>query len=420
MQKDYKKGLVTRSANEKFDFYSGQVITQSFTDEFNESYLTEDIPAYWKYPNMASAVMGGKNMLSQLAGSSTYKIDLSQSDRPKTGLVSSSAQVWSDQLPVVQPGQSQAVENNVWRKSARYSYTGNNSDVVSGDGLTPISNNLPPTFTGWNPGDGISQGWQKEDGIDLYDIYSHPLQAEDINRNYAATIMSSDQTVVVATAVNAKYGEFAYSGAEDITIDNTFSGGISAAEGVVDPLSHSGGESIKLNSDGTSFNVELVTSSIRTMFHTSVWVHETNAANAQFYYQFKDAATGTPIDGAPTYISLNPSITKKSGQWYQFNIDFPVPQNSSELKDYILTVGMKNNGSGAIYMDDFRVHPYDAAVVSYVYNKWGELSHILDNNNLYTEYRYDEVGRLKETYREAFNYGNMKTSEVRYHYAAQE
>ncbi|MBK7652476.1 MAG: hypothetical protein IPJ20_19530 [Flammeovirgaceae bacterium] len=67
--------------------------------------------------------------------------------------------------------------------------------------------------------------------------------------------------------------------------------------------------------------------------------------------------------------------------------------------------------------DDFRVHPLKAAMVSYVYSPWGELKYILDNNNLFTEYEYDGIGRLTKVYKETFLHGRTKTSETVYHYA---
>jgi hypothetical protein len=72
-------------------------------------------------------------------------------------------------------------------------------------------------------------------------------------------------------------------------------------------------------------------------------------------------------------------------------------------------------------VDDFRIHPFDAAMTAFVYTPWGELSHILDDNNLYTQYTYDQMGRLTATYRESFQsqYGNQgiaKVSEVTYNY----
>jgi YD repeat-containing protein len=97
------------------------------------------------------------------------------------------------------------------------------------------------------------------------------------------------------------------------------------------------------------------------------------------------------------------------------NAQVPVAANNT-----VVEVWCEANGVSTLF-DDFRVHPVDAAMTSYVYNNWGELTHILDNNNLYTEYRYDGMGRLKETYKETFQtaYGNqgvVKVSEFAMNY----
>jgi len=58
-------------------------------------------------------------------------------------------------------------------------------------------------------------------------------------------------------------------------------------------------------------------------------------------------------------------------------------------------------------------HPIDASMVSYVYDSFsGELSYMLDANNIYSHYEYDAIGRLVRTSREQLNYdfGNGKES----------
>ena len=50
-------------------------------------------------------------------------------------------------------------------------------------------------------------------------------------------------------------------------------------------------------------------------------------------------------------------------------------------------------------------------MTSYVYNEWGELSDILDANNFFTHYEYDDMGRLKSITRETLDNGPVKVSE---------
>ena len=308
------------------------------------------------------------------------------------------------------------------RKNAAYVYIGDDNTVLQSDGLFPITNNELPPFTAWNKGDATPLNWQKNAEITLYDVHSHALEASDVNSQYAATKMSSDQTQVLTTAANARYDEFAFSGAEDKLVNGSFGGGVSKGAGSVTPSKfHTGSSSLLLTPTQSGYIVALKTDSKRKYFNASGWVHETNAAGAQLYYAFQPDGQSIP---ANTAINIDLSTAKKAGQWYQFNVLVPVPVAlPTPVIKYTLHLGIKNNGAQPIYVDDFRVHPMDAAMTSYVYNQWGELSHILDNNNLYTEYKYDGMGRLKETYKESFQNsyrsgGAVKVSEVNYNYGA--
>jgi YD repeat-containing protein len=84
-----------------------------------------------------------------------------------------------------------------------------------------------------------------------------------------------------------------------------------------------------------------------------------------------------------------------------------------------LVVSIRNSGSSPVFLDDFRLFPRDAAVISYVYNTWGELSHILDSNNKFTRFEYDQFGRLVTTSSESFEFDVKKVSSQIYHYGEQ-
>ena len=60
------------------------------------------------------------------------------------------------------------------------------------------------------------------------------------------------------------------------------------------------------------------------------------------------------------------------------------------------------------YFDDFRMHPVYATMNSYVYDQHtNELLYILDANNMGTAYRYNDAGRLKASYAEVEDAGNL-------------
>lgn len=424
---NYKTGITTETINSGFDFYSGEVTKTETTDGYGNTYITESFPAYRYYSEMGLAPAGGKNMLTQEAGKYVYMID---DENHKVGLVSASMQTWSDEVYVLD-GFSVRTQPGIWRKLAMYSYVGNENDAVGQDGLLPIENDQLPEFTAWNKGDPETAGWQKNDELTLYDDNSHALEAIDLNGNYAATKMSADQTQVFATVANARYNEFTYSGAEETVGDGIFGGGVLQKDGVIDPSKfHTGASSLKLTAGKSGFEFYLTTSTElknlqstfteESLFRASVWVHQNNAAKAQFYYTIdEDGLIGGP-GSDPVYVSLIPDANKKAGEWYLFNIDIPMPVTAAP-KNYVLKIGLRNTSvsSEDINVDDFRIHPLDAAMTSYVYNAWGELTHILDANNLYTEYHYDDMGRLIETFKETFDHGRVRTAAQDYRYAAE-
>jgi YD repeat-containing protein len=84
-----------------------------------------------------------------------------------------------------------------------------------------------------------------------------------------------------------------------------------------------------------------------------------------------------------------------------------------------INIGCRNDhGSAEAYVDDFRFQPLNATTSAYVYDAFsGELSHILDNSNLYTRFEYDGAGRLTATYREKLGVGEYKTNEYQQNFS---
>ena len=110
-----------------------------------------------------------------------------------------------------------------------------------------------------------------------------------------------------------------------------------------------------------------------------------------------------------------PKVVGTYGSWYLMEalVDVSAGNFTAQVKSLA-------TGTTDVYFDDFRMHPIDATMTSYVYNTWGELSDILDANNLFTHYEYDGMGRLKSVKRETLKYGPVKTSEIDIRYARTE
>lgn len=416
---NYKTGITTTSSNLGFDFYSGQVTKTLSTDGFGNAYLTQTIPAYRNYAEMGQGANGGKNMLTQDAGGSVFKVDPVNVTN-KLGLVSANVQTWSKDLPVtVFANQS---TQKIYRKQATYSWKGDNM-ALQPDGLYPTASFV--AFDGWSDGSPTSNQWQKNGEITLYDPNSHALEARDINGNYAATKMSNQYDKVFASAANASYQEFTYTGAEDTpdALNGFYGGGTKIKDGVevfrIDANDkttvHTGNKAIRLASAGLkAFEYSLSGAANRT-YRASVW---TNHADGKIKYSVNgvvQTSTGNFYNGGIVLSS------KVAGNWKLVNLDIPVGSVPATLVIWCETT------AAACNFDDFRVHPVDGPMTSYVYNQWGELSHILDNQNLYTEFQYDEAGRLVRTFKETIhqngfwgpNYGDqgiVKVSEIAYNY----
>ncbi|MBX2916281.1 MAG: RHS repeat protein [Cyclobacteriaceae bacterium] len=391
---NYKTGIKTEAKTLAFDFYSGAIKKSLITDGFGNTILTENIPAYEKYPAMGSKMtnIANKHMIAQQAATNTFKVNPANIDE-KLALVSASAQTWSNQLPVLGIGTNGAngVQASVWRQKASFTFIGTENVALRPDGFIPIAE-----FTEFNEwlSDTEPAKWERSSKVELVDTYSHALEAIDVNENFAATKMSLDQTRVFATVANSRYHEFAFSGLEETPGSNGKLGGGVVHGGTIVPTAHTGTKAVSSTVGQRGFTYTF-TNSTAKKFHVSVW---SDKPNSSIRYKIGTGANQTAV---PT--------VNQAGNWYLHEADIDLAAGAT------LEVWCEPNGATTIF-DDFRVHPLKAAMVSYVYNQWGELSHILDNNNLYTEYEYDGLGRLTKVNRETFQYGKSNVSEVVYHY----
>lgn len=467
--KNYKTGIVTESHTLAFDFLSGQATHTLSNDGYGNYYLSQSTPAYHKYHFMGSAQEGGANMLTQVASTETYKVN-DATGLALESLVSASVQTWSGEIrelpnssslnvtltftadetpgnpytlwtadqvngskldpgdkiifnegetPIIgmiystkqklekleykvffyrEPSQSpfttEVLRPGVYRKHKSYQFIGD--DRIDQEGLYPM-NLFNTTFDAWHHGEGPTDTrWQKNSEITLYDVYSHALQAEDVNGNLAATRFDRKHENVISTVANAGYQEFIYSGAED-GILNTFIGTTNETGKVSGDKAHTGLNSVKTTgASSNGFKYTLTNKKDRTLA-VSVW---SDAPNATLHYKMGDN----------TAVTLGIPSVKQSGDWYLLRATVPTSAGDSDIQVWCAANGQ------ITYFDDFRVHPVDATMISYVYNEWGELSHILDANNIYTRYEYDGMGRLKFTHRETFDHGEVQVSEHVIHY----
>lgn len=401
---NYKTGVTTTTRNLAFDFYSGQV-TYSYTkDGYGNSYVSKSVPAYRFYPEMAQ-----KNMLTQEGASYRYLMDddsfnpdnFSYSDKEDIkdhaiGLVSARAQSWDDGISV-KWGNANTSQYGIFRKQASFSYVGKDTDTRLIDGTIDIND-----FNEFSLNAAISEasGWQTDSEITLYDINSHALEAKDINGNYAATKFDLNNERVIATAANAEYNEFTFSGAEGPIDGASMNGGVILEGERVEGIGHTGNfwvSSTAAAKKGFSYTMLDPPSE---KYLVSFW---TTASSSTIKYRQNGGTVRTSEVGN---LGFSPVGDDEEDGWYLIQGTVPAKIGGGPLE--IWTEG----GNTYTLQDDFRIHPIDATMSSYVYNEWGELSDILDVNNLFTHYEYDAMGRLKSVTRETLKHGPVKVSET--------
>jgi hypothetical protein len=82
--------------------------------------------------------------------------------------------------------------------------------------------------------------------------------------------------------------------------------------------------------------------------------------------------------------------------WQQFEAEFIVPENTASLKLYFPAAA-----DAPVYIDDLRIHPFNAHMKSFVYNPVTlRLAAELDENNYAAFYEYDDSGNLNRTKKE--------------------
>ncbi len=76
--------------------------------------------------------------------------------------------------------------------------------------------------------------------------------------------------------------------------------------------------------------------------------------------------------------------------WKKVEDSFTIPSGTATI-DIVFV----NNSNADIYFDDLRIHPFEASMVSYVYNnETMQLVAELDDNNFHTKYIYDKEGNI--------------------------
>lgn len=395
-----EQGITKYVKNTVYESLTGNVLETEYENSWGEKYITEIVPAYMNlaYAQMGSKVenVNNKNMLSQVMLNTLYVVKDGEDH-----IVKADAQTWnknwtyrelqSDNYTDLAPT---ADNEKVWRKHSFYVW----KSISAADGTVS-----PSDFVAFNAGSPHAN-WQKVNEITGYNHFSLPIEAVDINSNYASSKIGYNDKYSIVEVANAKYKEYVYSGAEDMVNTNFFGGevkiGTSASQYLTSSYAHTGKAALKVNGGGEGFiiNPSIEASGFQNnkTYRASVWLHNSNNSNGQLFYKLYDSGNNEIESGTS---DVSQASTVKAGNWYLLFLDIPPNSSAQSLK-----IGVKNtstNTSTVVYFDDFRVLPKDASMSSYVYDETtGQVLATLDNENFATRYTYDIAGRITKVERE--------------------
>ena len=388
----------TESRTLSYDFLTALPLSSRLTNSIGVQYSSVQTPAYKiaAYKSMGPAGLGiaNRNMLTQMAASSTYK-----ENGPATpSLVAASIQTWKSdwKYRLYDKGNDSykmdpAPQTPVWRQHRTYVWQ---SPKLNTDGTYA-------NFTSYNwTSTSQATNWISAGEVTLYDSYSRPLESKDINGQVAAQKAGYNQSQVLASAGNASYTEMAYSGAEDLVATGTtqhFSGEVRDGGRQSSLQKHTGRySSLLTQANPLGFTYKALVGNANDLstdrpYRASVWVHSSDADGSARLYV---ALNGTTLKET----SRLDAATKRAGDWYLLNLIVDVPASATGQQ---LTVGCRRVGASDVYVDDFRFHPLDAPLQASVYDPATRLlTHTLDNDNLFTRYQYDAAGKVVKVFKE--------------------
>ncbi len=372
--------------NTKYDFNSGQLLETITSLGDGTEIKSKIIPAYTKYSNMGSKVDNptNKNMLTQTAANLTQ---IKIGNDWKT--IGADITTWNNNWTYRNPNGTTTTPSNhahkIWRKHQTYAWKGDVDARGVYVGYTSDLDGFVWGSTQSNP------KWINTSTINLYDHYSMPLETEDINGNSVATKMGDNHSKVIAVC-NARYTEMFYSGGEYWTTQNntTYLDGEIKTLGTLltqVPNIHTGNYLVRA-SNANAFEVTFPANPDRleAQFKVSLWVRKGQENNLSMLRK-----VGNHFPFAKEF-ETNEKIT--AGGWVMLNGYIDIPAEETKLEIY---------SNGTSDLDDFRIHPIESSMTSYVYNEWDELTHIIAPNNLATRYEYDDAGRLEKTFVEVID-----------------
>jgi hypothetical protein len=329
-----------------------------------------------------------------------------------------------------------------WKAKQSWFYLDERSPGNLSSGLTNIKEqglfsnysdfwNVPlNTFPSWTPN---YTNWEWKEKVNLTDIDGQKIEIEDRIGRKTANLLGYKNTLVTAEVQNSAYNEAYYEGFEDYRLSfcpdsinyrlkrvNKISG--YAPISIVQ--SHTGKYSLKITSPFTF--TTLAPNSCNDSLHSNndsipiIWQSKSNQQlQRDSLKKCVDCIGGflpeknkkyvfscwVYVDGPKPVLSCSDAsvnITAVGMLPLTLNSAGPMIEGWQRIMGTFITSANYNNvsvtlnkGSSITYFDDLRIFPEDGNMISYVYNDVNlRLTNILDENNYFSKYEYNNQGEL--------------------------
>jgi hypothetical protein len=347
-------------------------------------------------------------------------------------------------------GNWRPVQSQVFQTNRSY---GNNASPnqqginIAKDG---IYNNYTPYWT-YNAGNFTrattnAEKWVAANTMTLYDQYGQELENKDALNRYSSAAFSFKGTTASLVASNAMHREVFYESFEDKNIRTapnpndcrpkpfSFDGYLTAMNST---KSHSGKYALQLSSNIT-INAKMYDASFLHNPLTNLFGHNYITTNASGEYEYLPQPGGKhnngfePMPGkryvfscwvkdgtAITATGLPANITFSGAGWVDGGIKIKARVEGWKLIEGVFetenttTFTLNISGNASTWIDDLRIHPYNAQMKSYAYDERTlRLMAELDENNFAAFYEYDQEGILNRVKKETER-GIMTIKETR-------
>lgn len=324
-----------------------------------------------------------------------------------TRVVSANAQTYDDNwtydataygIPA-SVGNYQSGKRGKWRPKTSYVYKTSISDAVSGGTSDRVYNaGIYDSFTLFNKTSPAPE-WLGLSTVTKYSPYGEALEERNILNVPSAAKFGYGNTVPVLVAQNAENTAVSFTSFEDQAL-----GG-----GVSNSYAHAGQHSYALaagnsyTSESLALNAQLKGQGLLVKF----WVRTPTFEPVDGTFAVKVNRGGVMYDfPAPTQVA-------RTGEWALYQAIYSAASLAS-IADGTIAIVIKA-GTSPVYLDDVRVQPLDAQMMTYVYDAATlRVTAIMDDQHFGLYYQYNAEGKLVRKLKETER-GIKTIAETHYH-----